>query len=270
MNKKYGRLTLINKTNETKNKRTLYLFKCDCGNFKKVPLSYVTSGDTTSCGCLYKETRKGKFKHGLKQTHKKIYATWTGLRDRCNNSNNKYYNDYGGRGIKVCERWNNFINFLEDMGSPPDNVNRWSIDRINVNGDYEPLNCRWATDNEQANNRTNTKYIIYKNIKYTIRDFCKNFNLDYKLVYSRVFSGIRNPELLLINKKEPLSITYQEETLTIKDWCIKLNIKPNTFHSRVYKGFTNEETLLYYIKKDSKYMNQQGVQHSLYFKNFKN
>lgn len=131
--------------------------KCECGTIKSVLLSSIKNGDTTSCGCYQKEIaaklciEKTKHKEARNGQRTTEYRSWGGLRERCLNSKNKDYKDYGGRGIKVCLRWNKYENFLADMGRKPDN--KYSIDRINVNGNYEPTNCRWATGKQQAYNK---------------------------------------------------------------------------------------------------------------------
>lgn len=127
-----------------------WLCKCDCGNIKIVPTSYLRSGDTKSCGCYNKEgSSKKSFKHGGHGSTE--YKTWRTMIDRCTNENVLQYKYYGARGIKICERWFDFANFIEDMGKKPDMS--YSIDRIDVNGNYEPSNCKWATKTEQAINQ---------------------------------------------------------------------------------------------------------------------
>jgi hypothetical protein len=124
-------------------------YKCYCGNLFVTKAHHIKSGDTKSCGCLL---LKIATKHGHNRVGKRTttYNSWAGMNKRCNSPKDNKYPIYGGRGITICNRWSEFTNFLADMGEKPKGT---SLDRIDVNGNYEPSNCRWATPHEQRVNQ---------------------------------------------------------------------------------------------------------------------
>ena len=130
-------------TEKSKNKARFGLFKCFCGNEFKTQISDIKGGHTKSCGCFSKRKTHGLRKH-------RLYSTWRGIIKRCSNIESDSYKYYGGRGIKVCESWLDVKNFIDDMF--PSYVEGLTLDRINVNGNYEPSNCRWASNNTQNRN----------------------------------------------------------------------------------------------------------------------
>lgn len=149
--KKFARLTVMNEAGKNKHGRKLWDCLCDCGKHSVVSGTRIRTGRTKSCGCLQPDTARTRAtKHGQHKIRE--YNIWSSLKQRCENENDKSYSRYGGRGISVCERWkDSFENFLEDMGVSPSNNH--SVDRVDNNGNYEPINCKWSTPFEQVTNR---------------------------------------------------------------------------------------------------------------------
>lgn len=153
---RYGRLFVVESAWHPNGKKRGWVCKCDCGNVTFVMGTDLKRGFVQSCGCWKDQsTRQRNTKHGAAEAGKKTkeYLIWVEMRARCNNPNNANYHRYGGRGIKVCDRWSEgFQNFLDDMGPQP--FARASIDRIDNDKGYEPDNCRWAGYKTQSRNRS--------------------------------------------------------------------------------------------------------------------
>ena len=190
-NQKFGRLLALKYYGKSKDNRSIWTCKCDCGNIINVMSKSLKSGNTKSCGCLHREmmqNRKGNkcnfYKHG--KTNTRLFYIWQGMKHRCYNVLDKHYKFYGGKGIKVCDEWlEDFINFYnwaitngyrEDL----------TIDRIDVNGNYEPENCRWATAKEQANNRSNNRFVTYNEETHTLSEWSKITGIKSDTLLKRI------------------------------------------------------------------------------------
>jgi hypothetical protein len=171
-----------------------WLCQCDCGNSKIISSQSLRRG-TKSCGCLIVDAAKRRFIH--KKTNTKTYKSWSSMIQRCNNPNNPKYYRYGGRGIKVCDDWRIFKNFLNDMGECPKNH---TIDRINNNGNYCIENCRWANIKTQARNRSNNRMIEINGQTKTMVEWCDIKNVSHVMVRMRIHRGMNPIDAIL---KEP-------------------------------------------------------------------
>ncbi len=191
--KKFGKLTVSSAYSS--GGITYGLCKCECGSEKALRLHNVFNGKVRSCGCLQAEMRADRAMNGSTSGHcvrgkpSRTYRIWKCMRNRCNFPGAFGYEHYGARGIKVCERWDcvgGFSAFLADMGECPTEM---SIDRIDVNGNYEPGNCRWATNFEQARNRRDNKIVVINGTSKCITDWIAEYGISYNGMKRRLKSG---------------------------------------------------------------------------------
>lgn len=161
--KKFGRLTAI-KFDHRNNTKYYWLFRCDCGKEKVLSTSNIIWGDVKSCGCLLRQQQEEWHTHGMSKT--RFWSLWKSMKRRCLSKNINTYKYYGARGIKVCDRWEKFENFRDDMyQSYLEHVKDFgesetTLDRRDNNEGYNKENCRWVTNNEQYSNRRNRKTIM--------------------------------------------------------------------------------------------------------------
>lgn len=181
---KFGRLTALYATGERKNKKAVWMCQCDCGNQCKVIGTQLTFGATKSCGCITK-------KHGMFGS--RIYNVWHTMKERCYVKSQTSYPNYGGRGIRVCDEWQEFIPFMEwayangyDENAPR---GQCTLDRINPNGNYEPNNCRWVNTSVQANNRNTNVLIEYNGKSDTLSNHARNAGIKPTLAEGRMLNG---------------------------------------------------------------------------------
>lgn len=192
---RFGRLVAVRLLPDRVNKDRMWECQCDCGKtHPSVSTERLTGGLTRSCGCLHLETMaESRFKHGFK--HESEYHSWQGMKERCFNSKNRGYKNYGGRGITVCNRWrNSFKNFISDMGRKP--TQKHSIDRKNNNGNYTPKNCRWATKVVQANNTRRSVILSHNGKSQTIKQWSSELGLNPSAVSSRKSRGMSVGDIL--------------------------------------------------------------------------
>lgn len=197
----FGRLTVVshNRFDNIKD-ATMWNCVCECGNNTVCSSKHLRTGKISSCGCLKKEQMSNRFStHKLSETVE--YNCWLGIKGRCFNPKNRAYSDYGGRGIIVCDEWNNsFDVFFRDMGRKPSQF--YSIERKDVNGNYEPSNCKWATPVEQARNRRNSLFFEYKDVRMSAKWWADLFEVEYSCAVRRIKAdGIESAFLFYSNKK---------------------------------------------------------------------
>ena len=184
---KFGRWVVLGDPDK-RGKRTFWLCRCECGHEKHVRSDNLTSGDSKSCGCHMKEKlgerfTRMNFRHGL--TKSPEHNAWMMAKRRCYDANNAKYPQYGGRGITMCDEWRaSFEAFYRDMGPRPSKTH--SLDRIDVNGNYEPSNCRWATPKEQMNNQTRSRFVEFEGERLTVAQWAERFGMDYKKLWHQL------------------------------------------------------------------------------------
>lgn len=185
--KKFNRLLVIELA-ERKNNAIVWKCRCDCGKITNVITANLTSGRVKSCGCL-KDEKLIQRSTTHNQRHTKLYEVWKSIKQRCFNPNNISYKNYGGRGITICDDWRNSFSSFYEWSIQNGYSDKYSIDRIDNNGNYEPSNCRWVTRVIQANNTRTNKYITINNVTKSLADWVRTTNLSYNCVKTRLDCG---------------------------------------------------------------------------------
>jgi hypothetical protein len=181
---KVGKLTVVKKS-RNRNKMAWECL-CECGNKTLITTHEITHKKRKSCGCASGEF-KGKRKHGF--CKEKLYKVWADMKGRCNNKNDNHYQWYGERGIKVCDEWKSDYLSFRKWAIENGYKNGLSIERIDVNGNYEPSNCKWANQSEQCRNRRSNRIITIKGESKILTDWCAQHNLSVTTVHNRISSG---------------------------------------------------------------------------------
>lgn len=242
----FGNWTVLEILPKTRNYHKMFKCQCKCGTIKEIDGFNIIKGKTTSCGCIRKEVSKQRMTiHG--QTNTPLHNVWCGIRERCYNSNCHAYKDYGGRGITMCQEWKDDFMTFYTWAINNGYEYTLTIDRIDVNGNYEPSNCRWADKKIQANNKRNNIIITYNNKTQSLKLWCEELNLDYDMIRARW----QNPnwknksieEKLFTPNQKQILITYNGETHTISEWSKITTIRHNVIFDRWQKGYYEEDIL---------------------------
>jgi len=178
--KKFGKLTVLQRVENGKS-GAYWLCKCECGKTNVVSSCNLKNSAVKSCGCL-------SFKHGLRYT--RLNRIWSGMIQRCYNKNANQYKNYGNRGIEVCQKWRNDFKAFYEWAMTSNYSDNLTIDRININGNYEPSNCRWVNAKQQANNRRNNVFITHNGKTQTIAEWENEFGFKPGVIGKRIRKGL--------------------------------------------------------------------------------
>lgn len=239
LGKKFGRLTIISfEHSKPPYRGWIWVCKCECGNIKKLIPGDVKSGKVMSCGCLHDEmcaNRATKFKHLIKD-NKRLYSIYNGVKKRCYNKSEPRYKDYGARGIKMCDEWLESFDDFAEWSLINGYSDKMTLERVNVNGNYCPENCKWITLQEQAFNKRTTIWVNYKGEHIQLKKLCKRESVSYDTVHNRIYS------LGWSVDKAIETPSQQENSLMSK--CREKRINYGTVRDRIYKFGWSEERAL--------------------------
>lgn len=256
----YGRLTVIS-WYRGKNSKAFAVCRCSCNKeddkskYVDVCFSHLFNGNTKSCGCLKTETTTKKNKsntsyHGESNT--RLYRCYKSMIYRCCNSKCKDYIHYGGRGIQICDMWKKSFDAFKDWALANGYKEDLTIDRIDVNGNYEPSNCRWISMHDQQYNKRESNYVFNKIIKYngeehTLREWSNLVNIPYKVLRIRYLRGWSIDKIFT----EPIRhknvyLEYDGIIDTVNNWAIRFGLPASTFKNRLY---TNNKDIYAVVEK---------------------
>lgn len=190
---RFGRFTVLGYLGKNAHRQAMWEVECTCGSIRKVVGCSLSGGHSTSCGCIATEkmvVASTKHGHGKRSGRSSEMTAWKNMKMRCCNPKTLSYNLYGGRGIQVCERWlNSFENFLADMGEKPVPKRRYTLERKDTNGNYEPANCIWATHKEQARNLRCNRIVEHEGDSKTLAEWSEISGVEYNKLRKRLNRG---------------------------------------------------------------------------------
>ncbi len=234
-------------------RKSYWLCECQCENQSLLIISAdkIRRKEIQSCGCTIKIPIENGEYGSLE------YKAWSQAKNRCYNSNAPQYKDYGGRGIKMCDRWlNNPELFFVDMkANPTNNSVRYTLERIDVNGDYSPENCKWADYTEQANNKRTNCIIEFNNQSHTLMEWSRITGLKRETIKDRLNYGWSIEDALTKTAGQPTGkegrkLQLNDEIHTIKEWCSITSLTKNQINSRLRLGWSVEQTLTTKLPND--------------------
>ncbi len=232
--------------------RLYYECKCDCGNMCIVNSDELLHGKTKSCGCYRREKARNDFSiHNL--TNTRLYNTWTHMKGRCLNPTDAAYKNYGGRGITVCQEWqDDFINFY-NWAMANGYTKKLTIDRININGNYEPKNCRWVDMKTQGRNKRTNVTLPYNGETHCLKEWAEIVNIKVGTLQNRVYKQWSVKDILTQPVKSPAikNITYKNETHNIAEWARIYNQNPKLVQKRLRANWDFEKSLLTPVRSKS-------------------
>lgn len=264
-----SRLTFVRTlTAKDKGGRFLSEYRCECGNTVLAARSTVEGKNVRkSCGCIKAEASRrnaaiarthlneavwDKLKtHGLSKT--RFYLAYRGMMNRCYNSAQRTFPDYGGRGIRVADRWHTFENFRDDMYESyqrhmeTHNGSGTTIERIDVNGDYEPGNCRWATLREQARNKRSSRILTHQGRSQSVADWSDETGIAHSTILARLNRGWSVEDSLTRPLRKAMTLTYNGRTQRLDEWQRELGVGQDYLAAKMRQGITGDE--LFNIKR---------------------
>ena len=268
---KFGKLTIIREVEPNitpcGTKQRKFLCKCECGNEVVRIMQTLLRGAKTSCGC---DTSSYIQKYFNKESKSFLYSTWIGIRQRCNNPNNSSYKNYGGRGVSICKEWNDDFLAFQKWSKENGAQVGLQIDRIDVNGNYEPSNCRWVDTITQANNKRSNRVIEYRGEKHTVMEWSRKTGVKESVIRSRIDKyGCTIGQALGYEEYDGSPdhiIEYNGERHNITEWAYITGINKGTISSRLRYGYSVGQALgfeEYKRKAPPKYITYNGETHSL-------
>lgn len=214
---KFDRLLVVRRVGTSKDGQKTYLCQCDCGRKKIVKSGNLRSGKTKSCGCYnsdrIKEQNKLNFKHG--GSGSRLYGIWIDMRARCSYKKSINWHLYGGRGIIVCDAWQNDFSVFRDWAFNNGYKDGLQLDRIDNDGNYEPDNCKWSSRSEQGNNRRTCNYITINGVTKTISEWCDESGVKRSTAYNRIKRGW-DGERAVTEKRQQVRKLSEEDVVIIK------------------------------------------------------